>query len=191
MNDYLSIETMTIFDNRIKKIIDRIKICKLNYEEWISYYNLLLKTLYMQIPTINYYEFATTLIEATVIFKTEEEEKDYNEKLKQLKKNISFAEELSKNSNMDINFGLFNVISLDEAIKELAIAIQKDNDERKIAYKGKDGKDYYDFESLILANKNYMTFKNPIIEKRSNNIIIENNNPIIDKIEKPINKYRR
>ena len=41
----------------------------------------------MQIPTVNYHEFANSLITATVMLETEDEEKSYNDKLKRLKKN--------------------------------------------------------------------------------------------------------
>lgn len=181
MKNYLTPETMEIFDKAIKDAIIKIQTSKLSYEDWNSYYNLLIKSLYMQIPTVNYYEFASSLETATVMFKTEEEEKKYNAKLKQLKKNISFAEQLSKNSDMAIDFGLFNVISLDEAIRELSAFIERDREARKLAYIGKDGKDYYDLESLSQANANFMKYRNPPIEKS----YINNNIEIIDDFKKP------
>lgn len=173
MREYLNKETMEIFDKAIKEAIQNIKILKLSYREWNSYYNLLIKTLYMQIPTVNYHEFANSLITATVMFETEDVEKSYNDKLKRLKKNVIFAQEIAENSNRGINFELFNVISLDGAIKELSDFIKRDIETRKVAYKGKDGNDYYDLESLMIANQNYMKYRNPLIEKTSKNIFIE------------------
>ena len=83
--------------------------------------------------------------------------------MEQLRKSILFAERLSQQTNKHIDFELFNAMSFDSAIRELREFIERDRQEKKFAYIGKYGEDYFNLDDLLRANKNYIKYKYPLI----------------------------
>lgn len=169
MSEYLTPKLIEVYEWTVKDATVRIKNHELTYSDWKSYVNMLKKSIYMQIPTINYYEFACLLANAKVSYEKEEDAEKHRKELEKLRKDISYAETLSQQTNRHIDFELFNAISFDEAIRELRQFIERDRQEKKLAYIGKDGKDYYDLDDLLRANENYLKHKYPPIEKSYKN----------------------
>ena len=176
MKEEISVETIQNFNNIVNDAINKMQKLKLDYSDWNSYYNLLLSTLCLQLPTIRYYDLANALIMASVICKTQDEEKVFNSKRTRLGESIAQAVQLSKQRDKGISFELYNAISLNEAIREVSEAIKRDIEKKKLAYKGKDGKYYYDLESLRQADAEYRKYMYQPIEKP----FINNNVEIID-----------
>ena len=131
--------------------------------------DILRKSVYMQIPTINYYEFACLLANAKVKYEKEDETEKHKEELKKLRKDISYAENLSQQTNRHIDFELFNAMSFDSAIRELREFIERDIQEKKFAFIGKDGKDCFNLEDLLRANANFLKYKFPLKERTYKN----------------------
>ena len=173
MKKEISAETIQNFNDTVNNAINKMQRLKLDYSDWNAYYNLLLSTLCLQLPTVHYYELANALISATVICKTQDEEKVFNSKRNRLGESIAQAVQLSKQRDKGISFELYNAISLNEAIREVSEAIRRDIEEKKLAYKGKDGKDYYDLESLRRADEEYRKYMYQPIEKPYIDIIDE------------------
>ena len=173
MKKEISEEVIQKFDTDVNNAIKQIEMLNIDYRDWNLYYNLLLSTLCFQLPKIRYFDLANALIMANVICKTDDESKKLNNKRTQLKESVAQAVQLSKQRDKGINFELYNTISLNEEIREVLEAVKRDMEEKKVVYIGKDGKDYYDLESLIQANANYIKFKNPPIEKSYINNYIE------------------
>lgn len=169
MNNYLTPELIEVFEWTIKDAIVRTKNHELTYSTWKSYVNILKKSVYMQIPTINYYEFACLLVNARVRYEKEDDTEKHRKELEKLRKDISYAERLSQQTNKHIDFELFNAMSFDSAIRELYEFIERDRQEKKLAYIGKDGKDYFNLDDLLRANENYIKYKFPPIEKSYKN----------------------
>ena len=178
MKKEISAEVIENFNTTVDNAIKKIEMLNIDYKDWNSYYKLLLSTLCLQLPKIRYYDLANALIMANVICKTDEESKKLESKRTRLSESIAQAVQLSKQRDKGISFELYNTISLNEGIRELSEAIKRDMEAKKLAYKGKDGKDYYDLESLRQADADYMKFRNPPIEKPyiNNNIEIIDNN---------------
>ena len=149
MNEYLSTKLIEVFEWTIKDATVRIQNHELTYSTWKSYVNILKKSVYMQIPTINYYEFACLLVNARVKYEKEDETEKHRRELEKLRKDISYAERLSQQTNKHIDFELFNAMSFDSAIRELCEFIERDRQEKKLAYIGKDGKDYFNLDDLL------------------------------------------
>lgn len=57
---------------------------------------------------------------------------------------------------MEKNQNFMNVPDMISMLEQLKLDINADIERRKLAYIGKDGKDYYDKESLDVANKLYV-----------------------------------
>lgn len=169
MNEYLPPELIEVFEWTIKDATVRIKNQELTYSTWKSYVNILKKSVYMQIPTINYYEFACLLVNARVKYEKEDETEKHRRELEKLRKDISYAERLSQQTNKHIDFELFNAMSFDSAIRELREFIERDRQEKKLAYIGKDGKDYFNLDDLLRANENFLKHKFPLKERTYKN----------------------
>ena len=116
MKDDMQVELIQKINKIVNKIIRKLEITEVSYSMWNSYYNLLLKLIYNKVPTVSYYEFATALCLANVSFKTKEEEKMFIKQKDGLGKSISMAMQLSKTTNEDISFSLYNTTTLRESI---------------------------------------------------------------------------
>lgn len=169
MKEYLSPELIEVFEWSIKEATVRIKNHELTYNTWKSYVNILKKSVYMQIPTINYYEFACLLVNARVKYVKEDDAEKHRIELEKLRKDISYAELLSETRNTHIDTELFRAISFDEAIIELREFIERDRQEKKLAYIGKDGKEYFNLDDLLRANENFLKYKFPLKERTYKN----------------------
>ena len=169
MKEYLSPQIIEVYEWLIKDALLRIENHGLTYSTWKSYVNILRKSVYMQIPTINYYEFACLLANAKVKYEKEDEADKHKKELEKLRKDISYAETLSEHTNRHIDFELFNAMSFDSAIRELREFIERDRQEKKLAYIGKDGKDYFNLDDLLRANQNYLKYKFPLKERTYKN----------------------
>ena len=72
-------------------------------------------------------------------------------------KSYSSPEELARaNAMFENRQTIMENLSMIQMLEQLRRDINADIERRKLAYIGKDGKDYYDDESLDLANKEYI-----------------------------------
>lgn len=112
------------FNAMVNDAIKVLNIAEFDYHKWNTFYEFLVSSVGITDSTTHYYEFAVALTQANVVFKTQDEEKDYNTKNNLLKNVIQQATRLASLENKDINSQLYYTISSDTAMNTIAETIK-------------------------------------------------------------------